>query len=179
MKSIKLTLTVFALSLVLFSSTYAQSDNANVAATATITAAMTLNSTDIAFGEIPTGVSGVMDVAGTVTGGTGGSPATGTLTVPGTVASGTIGLSWTVNSVSGADAILANTGGTTITFAPSLDITAGATATDIGNGASFVHTTATATVIDIYGTLASTTVAGAYSTANTNGFPMVFTATFE
>ncbi|MCG8374194.1 MAG: hypothetical protein MI700_11695 [Balneolales bacterium] len=180
MKTLKSLSSIFVLTLVFATAAFAQSDNANVAATATITATMTLNATDVAFGEVPTGTAASMNVSGVVTGGTGGTPAAGTLTIPGTVATGTIGLSWTADGTSGDPAVLTNVAGTgSITFTPSLDITSGATATNIGNDASFVHTTATATVITVYGALSSATEAGAYSTGNTNGYPLVFTATFE
>lgn len=171
MKSIKLSLTVLALLLSASVSTFAQTD---VEATATMTATVNLTAADVAFGEIEVGNTASMDVSGVVTtaGAQGGSPSTGSITVASTDPSGTISMSWS------ATASLENATGDAVTFTPSIDITAGPTATNITSGNSFVHTTGVATVLTIYGDLTASSEAGAFSTETGTGTALTFTASY-
>ena len=170
MKNLKLSLFVFALLLGASATSFAQT--ADVEVSATMTATVNLSATDVLFGDIAVGDAASIDVSGVVTGGAGtGTIQAGTVTVAAADPSGTVSISWP------ASVSLENATGDAIDFTPAVDITAGATAVGIASGSSFVHTTATATVLTVYGTLDASTEAGAFSTV-TSGDPLTFTASY-
>lgn len=175
MKNLKLSLFVFALLLSASATSFAQTGV--VQASAVFTATATLTPTAVDFGTLPTATAATMTSAGGVAVSTGGTPTAGLITIDGGSAGGTIDLTWN------ATATLTNAAGDNpVIFTPIVDVTSGGAnvtpATEVGSGVDVDHTFGTDTVITIYGGLAASNAAGTFSTSNTNGVALTFTAAY-
>ena len=168
MKNLNKIVAAFALVLLVGSANILAQENANVAVTAQVEAALALTPTDVALGTIQTGAASVIKANasdGATESNLGDGAAAGALQIVGTsgvdvvVAFGTA----TLDNVGTTDAIV---------FTPS--VYNGSTAVTTGNTVTLTGGDIT---INIGGSLAAPSGTGAYSTAN--GTPMTFTITYD
>lgn len=172
MKTLKIfgTAFIFIFALTLTQEVRAQ-ETADVNVSANVLAALTLNTTDIDFGNVQNNTASTVapTTAGTdVNAGVAGSSITrGLVDITG-VANGTLDVTCT-------DATLGDGGGNTLTFTTDAEV--GGTTLNCGADTITLDGTGNAT-INIGGSLTAATTAGAYSTS-TGGSPITFSFTYQ
>lgn len=169
MKNLRI-LSTLIIAAVLSTGAFAQ-ENANVAVTAQVEAALSLTPTDVALGTIQISAASILDANASddaTEDNVGDGATAGALAIAGSASTNVI-VSWTNATLDDGAS------GTPVLFTPSVwntttEVSSGGTVTLDGSGDA---------TLDIGGELAATDATGAYSTSLGTGSVMVFTVSYE